>query len=382
MAITIMTRTGVGEGVPMRAGNRRAFTLVELLTVMAIIGLLISILMPPLSRAREMARRSLCLANLRAIGQGCLTYAASSHGHFPCVNQTQAGFNAIGDAWDWDGTATTTFAGNPAPAGYSPVSNTRNLWLLIKIKTADTKTFMCPSDPEAGDAFTPAVIKGQVNGSSDIADVQNRSQFSYAFQYQGPAFADDGVTLRQGWNTTVKDDPRLVILADTSPAFRPMNSGAIGTSSMAQPDDHTFELASATSTTFPEGVKYIDVLNYLKNTAGTLKWNAQTARATYTLQNTDDTQYINSRNHRGEGQNIVRLDGSGDFAADPWGGAYMDNIWTVQDYAPYADSTSTDDQILTARMLGRYEDTQADLMKQWVKRPESKDRYPDSFLVP
>jgi len=60
----------------MRA-SRRAFTLIELLVVVAIIAVLIAILLPSLSRARESTKKTVCAANLKAQGTGMSVYAAS-----------------------------------------------------------------------------------------------------------------------------------------------------------------------------------------------------------------------------------------------------------------------------------------------------------------
>ncbi|MFQ5807678.1 MAG: type II secretion system protein [Phycisphaerae bacterium] len=57
-----------------RAQNHRGFTLIELLVVVAIIALLISILLPSLSRAKEQARVGVCLSNQRSIAQAASAY--------------------------------------------------------------------------------------------------------------------------------------------------------------------------------------------------------------------------------------------------------------------------------------------------------------------
>ena len=70
---------------PSAAGPRKggAFTLVELLVVVGIIALLVTILMPSLSRALELTRRTICQTNLKALGTGWQIYFQDNNGGIP-----------------------------------------------------------------------------------------------------------------------------------------------------------------------------------------------------------------------------------------------------------------------------------------------------------
>ncbi len=69
----------------------KAFTLIELLVVIAIIAILAAILFPVFARARENARRTSCLSNLKQIGLGVIQYTQDYDEKFPQVNVSTAG---------------------------------------------------------------------------------------------------------------------------------------------------------------------------------------------------------------------------------------------------------------------------------------------------
>jgi prepilin-type processing-associated H-X9-DG protein len=65
------------------AATATAFTLVELLVVIGIIALLMSILLPALSRAKQSANRAACASNLRQLGMTFTMYTQDNRGWFP-----------------------------------------------------------------------------------------------------------------------------------------------------------------------------------------------------------------------------------------------------------------------------------------------------------
>lgn len=109
--------------------KRNGFTLVELLVVISIIALLLAVLMPALSRAREAGRRIVCLNNLRQLGMVINLYAFEHRDVYPPSTDYKP-----------DGT--------PARKGGNP-----NVWWhFISSYTYEktgwakrSKTWMCPS---------------------------------------------------------------------------------------------------------------------------------------------------------------------------------------------------------------------------------------------
>lgn len=71
------------QGTPLKRAVARGFTLVELLVVIAIVGLLVSILLPAMAKAREAARSTVCLSNVRQIGEAMFMYSTANKGWVP-----------------------------------------------------------------------------------------------------------------------------------------------------------------------------------------------------------------------------------------------------------------------------------------------------------
>ena len=146
--------------------NKSGFTLVEMLIVIAIIGILMGMLIPSLSRARRTARRAECSSNLRQLYVGSMSHATDDvhNGHFPAPYSAE-GFDAINDIWnktrtgwiDWRGVPDKTGGDryNPDDGG-SPTDDKKVFWwgedgeLCIKNGSLyqyvrDIRVYICPS---------------------------------------------------------------------------------------------------------------------------------------------------------------------------------------------------------------------------------------------
>ncbi|MBK8476903.1 MAG: prepilin-type N-terminal cleavage/methylation domain-containing protein [Opitutaceae bacterium] len=135
---------------------RESFTLVELLTVIAIIGILAAILIPVVGKVRENAQRASDLANIRSIGQAALVYAHEHNGSLPPTNLPAAagtvGFIPTGT------TATTTLYAYAAALALSGGLNNGAVWVSPAdlVGTQGLATILDNARPRGFSSGTPA----------------------------------------------------------------------------------------------------------------------------------------------------------------------------------------------------------------------------------
>jgi len=176
----------------------KAFTLVELLVVISIIALLVSILMPSLSRAQELARRVNCAANLKNIGTALQMYTAeTTSGNWPWMDNS-------GSWQDDTGTNKET-----APSDSVAHSITALPFLLVR-DGQDAKLFICPSD------------KGVLEDKETMHDESGKKVYNWDFSedknisysYQAPLVI--GGNYKSGAGAAADS---LIIMADKTPSY-------------------------------------------------------------------------------------------------------------------------------------------------------------------
>ena len=127
--------------------RERGFTVVELLVVIAIIGVLVALLMPAVQMAREAARKSQCVSNMRQCAMAITNYSIAK-GHLPPSRSVVTlGSPATNVSLNWV---------------YPVLSELEQASIHNEIRTGTQpaattiKSLMCPSQPRFEDPRLPA----------------------------------------------------------------------------------------------------------------------------------------------------------------------------------------------------------------------------------
>ena len=197
--------------------RKKGFTLVELLVVISIIALLVSILMPSLSKAKELAYRMKCATNHSAVGKGLGLYGGMNNDSKPMNQPAKDGIHCLSYPRQWigdwgDPDSTAVFTG--LRRDEKPVDTakyyciTSLMWMLVR-EGNNPKLFICPSDSDAV-AQPEADLKVDLIGDDPDAGIVYAYDFSEA---KNVSYSWQSVKTGIIW------PGQLIIMADKTPVY-------------------------------------------------------------------------------------------------------------------------------------------------------------------
>lgn len=196
-------------------GPRGAFTLLELLIVVAVIAVLISILVPALGAARSEARIAVCMSNVRQLHVANSVYAGSNEDMYvPAAADLNQGF---GGRHRWHGVRESdSVSPDPALNTFNPEIGP------LATTLADGKVKACPESVDFGtDGAENAFEAGNGGYGYNLVGIGSRL---YQARWSARELAD-GTPYAMGWSASaVRRPAETVMFADA--AFRQFNPDA------------------------------------------------------------------------------------------------------------------------------------------------------------
>jgi len=200
----------------------RAFTLIELLVVIAIVALLIAILLPSLSAARSLSRRTACQTNLRQLAITWQSYFDDYDGKF------LKGLNQNVNYGGRQGLGEIAFGSDPN----NPIRKPLNPYLqLEEITTVGADVFECPSDDGSTLAQPSHFLHYGTSYPMNIFVVGPNQVSINPFDPCGQTLfaANQRLQMNQGVSSGLGDTSRLILMGDWgwSNWLRPFDTIAI-----------------------------------------------------------------------------------------------------------------------------------------------------------
>ena len=167
-----------------RTPKPAGFTLIELLTVIAIIGILASILIPVVSKVRETARQAVCASNIRQLSVAIILFADDNDGVMPTSSSTTQGHQDT----DW-----------------------------IYWSRGDRELRNSPIVPYIGGTFDPSIYR--CPSDERLKDPNNLPEYAYSYTMnraldpQNPGMGAGGQSVR-GQISQVRDPSRIIMLVE------------------------------------------------------------------------------------------------------------------------------------------------------------------------